>query len=463
MGEPHASANIKDNVVGVDLKMSLELVRGEDSAKVNSHKIEIDSKIGKLYDSAKKIYDYEQDELFLENYAIDNLRLYAPVDGVEITCAPKIWDAGEVFANLQTATETNTLALRTSGNRDDYFLVDVPVDEEVRFINSQNWEYSFEVEPAEGNLLIASPVGNQAGLGILGFCYVPYHFVYDVKYPVLVQVIDGDEIFQFPLAVVVQGNQPREPLSGSAVDAELSQICQYKNTPVSVSVKDVSGNSVDAYVSFECFGTKCNIGETSAGQINSDFPQCANGYVFARADGYSIGKQIISTVNPGSVSVILDRLYDIDVKVNLDGKNFGGDAVVTFTSDKDSKTVIYPEQTSVELSEGQYEVNVYVYENKELKLESGIKEQCVDVPRSGIRGFFGQTEKKCFDVEIPEQTISDVLIGGGKQQHYILEDDLKNSNTINIYADALDEPETIEDLQENYILFESKGLDIIFT
>ena len=37
--------------------------------------------------------------------------MYAPVDGVELTCSPLVWNADEVFKNLSIATETNTFAL----------------------------------------------------------------------------------------------------------------------------------------------------------------------------------------------------------------------------------------------------------------------------------------------------------------------------------------------------------------
>ena len=39
-------------------------------------------------------------------------------------------------------------------------------------MNSRYWPYAFEVSPTQGDILIANPVGNQEGLGILGFCYV---------------------------------------------------------------------------------------------------------------------------------------------------------------------------------------------------------------------------------------------------------------------------------------------------
>src|SRR3989344_1851216 len=188
--EPSAAkVSIKDGEVEVNLDMDLSITNGNDTAIVKNHKVVVNSELGRLYGSAKKVYDEEQKSLFLENYAIDNLRLYAPVDGVEVTCSPLVWNADDVFNDLQEAIEINTMALKTKGSSEDYFTVDVPgVNEEVRFLNSRTWAHAFEVSPSDGALLIANPVGNQAGLGILGFCYVPYHHVYSMKYPILVQV-----------------------------------------------------------------------------------------------------------------------------------------------------------------------------------------------------------------------------------------------------------------------------------
>ena len=197
LAEPKASSTIKDGEVEIDLNMNLNIVFGNESATVKNHKVVIKSKLENLYDSAVKVYEHEQETLFLEEYAVDILRSYAPVDGVEITCSPLVWNANKVFDELQEAIEANTLAIETGVDSDDYFKVDLPVDEEVRFLNSRNWPNSFEVSPSEGIILMANPVGNQPGLGIIGFCYAPYHFVYSVKYPVLVQVSDGDEIFQY--------------------------------------------------------------------------------------------------------------------------------------------------------------------------------------------------------------------------------------------------------------------------
>ena len=54
-----------------------------------------------LYQSALTVYNYEQSTLFLENYTIDVLRNYAPVDGVDITCSPLTWNANDIVSKLE--------------------------------------------------------------------------------------------------------------------------------------------------------------------------------------------------------------------------------------------------------------------------------------------------------------------------------------------------------------------------
>ncbi len=464
-GEPSALVNILNKNVEVRLNMKMNIMKGGDSALIQNHKISVKSKLGTLYNSAKKIYEKEQKNLFLENYAVDFLRLYAPVDGVDITCSPKIWDANEIFDSLEEAIELNTLSLRTKGaffdKEDKYFVVDINVDEDVRFMTSRDWPSAFEVLPSEGNVLLANPVGNQPGLGILGFCYVPYHFVYNVKYPVLIQVSSGEETFQFPFAVVIQGNKPREALGAIAGSSEV-ELCKYKNTPVTVRTYDNSLNFVDAEISYKCFGERCNIGMTSGGELNSEFPQCINGYVVARAEGFEDAKHILSTVQAGSVSIVLNKLYDMKVDLKLDGVNYDGEAVIYFISEEGTRTVIYPGYNDIELVEGQYEIQVYIFEDSSIQLPETTHEECIEVPRSGIGGLFGMTEENCIEMEIPSQIVSNVLVGGGKQDYYILKSQLQSSNTIEIHAESLATPSTLEELQNNYLVFEDKDLDIYF-
>ena len=90
------------------------------------------------------------------------------------------------------------------------------------------------------------------------------------------------------------------------------------------------------------------------------------------------------------------------------------------------------------------------------------QQQCIEVPQSGIGGFFGFTKERCFTIEFPEQVISSSLSGGGAQNYFILESELINSNIIEINAGSLPIPKSVEELSSNYVLFEDKGLGINF-
>jgi hypothetical protein len=463
MGVPKSQVSIGTNDVTINLNMNLNVDKENDKVSITNHKVTISSSLGDLYNSAVKIYNYEQTNLFLENYSIDALRSYAPVDGVEISCSPKIWSAEDVFTQLKQGIEANTLALRTNGNSKDYFNLKLPVSQNVRFLNSQNWTNTFEVNPSQGAALVSNPVGTQAGLGILGFCYVPYHYVYNMKYPVLVQIYEGSEIFQFPMAVVVQGNQPRQPYDVTAVGTNQDTgMCDYANTPVEIRTFDTSSNPILTNVSYQCVGQICNIGQTSSdGVLDGKFPQCVNGVITATAEGYKENDFIYSTIQGGNADLILQKLYNVGVNLKVDGANYNNKAIITFTTDNSSDTIIYPEQNSIQLSEGQYKVQVYIYSQSNLNLGPGTYQQCVPV-LSGITGMLGITQQNCFDVTIPSQVISNVLSGGGQTDYYISESELQ-SGTIQISAQSLPTPTTIDQLQSNYLSFENKGLDVSFT
>ena len=321
------------------------------------------------------------------------------------------------------------------------------------------------MSPSQESVMIAKPVGNQPGIGVLGFCYVPYHFVYDVNYPILVQIYQGEEIFQFPLAVVIQGNLPREALDTSAIEIPESGLCGYKNTLVEVNTYDITLSPIPANISFDCFGEICDIGEVdNSGTMTAMFPQCVNGFIIAESKGFEKVKEYVpTTAVPGVANIIMERLYELDVNLKLDGKDYNKEAMIVFISDDNSsKTIVYPETKKVELKQGQYEVQVYIYKNASIQLAEVEQEECIDVPQGGLGTLLGLTEEKCFDIVVPEQIISNALIGGGKQPHYILESELQSNTIIDISAQSLDTPENIEELQKNYIEFEGRGLDISF-
>jgi hypothetical protein len=461
-GEPRVNAVIRDDEVEVKVSMDFIVRKGFDSAEAIEHTVVVDSSLGSLYGAAREVYDKEQQELFLENRGVDVLRLYAPVDGVELSCSPLTWEAGKVFDNLEQALEANTFALKSEGDSDDYFNLDLEIDHNARFLTSKDWPTTFEVAPAQGELLLAEPVGNQPGLGILGFCYVPYHFVYDLKYPVLVQIQEGEELFQFPVAIVIQGNVAREPLGAKASELAEEEFCKYKNTKIEVNTYDINRIPVESEIFYECAGAKCYIGKTHNGKLLREFPQCVNGKLVVRAEGYEEISEIYSSVESGSVEVYLNKIYEMGILLKVDGKSYTGEAIISFLSNKTTRSVAYPGQKSILLSGGEYDVQVYIYENSSLELAGGTREQCVEVPRGGIGGLLGLAKKQCYEVEFPTQLASKALVGGGMQTHYLLNSELESSTALEIRVDSLPKPESLEDLQVNYVLFENKGVLIDF-
>jgi len=466
--EPKTKTTIKDGVILVKMDMPINITWENESYLISSHSIEVPSNLKKLYDSAIELYSKEQREMFLENYTVDILRNYAPVDGVEITCSPMTWNAEEVFSELQDAIEANIRALKTKGgdytltkSENKYFIIDTDIN--ARFINSKNWTSGFEVNPSRGALLISEPIGNQQGLGIIGFCYVPYHFVYDVKYPVLIQVYEGNEFFQFPFAVVLKGNVPRTPVEGNLFETDvLPELCESKSVLTSIYPTDKRANPIDANVVYQCAGVSCEIGKTSNGTLKALFPQCVNGNLIVSSPGFKDGSVFQTILVEGELSIFLDKLYDKEVNLKLNSRNYSGQAIISFISNNETNTILYPLQKRINISEGQYQIQVYIYENSSITIQASNQKQCIEVPKSGFGSLLGLTEEKCFDYAMPSQVVSNALAGGGKENYYILESELENSNLIEINAPSLPKPTSIEQLQTNYVLFENKGLDVLF-
>lgn len=475
IGEPEADFKINDNSVTGNVAVNIAVSKGEQSAVKKEFLIEINSKLGKFYEKALEIYNREKKDAFIENYSIDVLRNYAPVDGVEISCSGKVWKARDIADEIKYGLEANIGALKLNGNyyslskpENKYFVIDsisVGDGESADFIYSRDWPGKIEIdgEGSENELLIAKPVGNQKGLGAMGFCYAPYHFVYDIVFPVMVQVYERDEIFQFPFIAVVDNNVPRKGIySNLGYEEAEGDVCKFSNKKIEVNLYDTNLNGVDANVSYSCLNQECPLGETKSGRIEALVPGCFNGYLIARADNFDEKRQLFSSNEEDKADIIIDRNYEISVEMAVGGKALGnGSAIVSFTSEGKTISAALPDSNKIRLAEGLYDVDVYVYGSSEIKIPETTKTQCVDVPSGGILAVFGVTKEKCFDIIIPETKIESALAGGGKSEIYILESELKTGKA-RIKVDSLPKPDSLEQLQYNYELFENGGVEIDF-
>ncbi len=469
------NVDVLDGEVRAVVSNDVVVSRGDNSARKTVHEVSVDSKLGEFYNFAVNVYNKEKGEAFLEDYSEDVLRLYAPVDGVEIQCSPKIWRTQEVADELKSGLEGNIAALKLGAKtgQEDYFTVDyAPAeDRDVRFLYSRNWPSKFEVTPASNVLMMAEPVGTQEGLGILGFCYVPYHFVYDLSYPVLIQISDNFEIFQFPVVVVIDNNLPRQGGESSFVDTSLedeSDACNFVEDSALIRTFDVNLNPVEAEISYQCFDDVCPLGTTAldggSASLDAFVPSCLNGQLIANAEGFAEKRILFSSNSETNADIILDREYEISVDVRVAGRGMreGETAVVHFTNEGgETVSALLPENTVVALSEGIYDVKVFVYGASSVKIPASRQIECYETVRGGIFGIFGGTKEKCVDIEIPETTIDFALAGGGKTNTYILESELQRGNVL-VDASELPKPNSMEQLQYNYEVFESLGVNLEF-
>lgn len=474
-GDPLVEVVVEDRLVKVDVSSDLSVTRGDDAARKASHSLEIDSKLGKFFDLASEIYEVQKEEAFLETYAVDVLYLYAPVEGVEIQCGPKIWPTQKVITDLKEALEENFARIKFQGDyyelQDDdegYFVFDKSVDEAVNIMYSRDWPTKIEIsgEGVDDDLLMAEAVGTQAGMGAMGFCYVPYHFVYDVSFPTLIQIYDTENLFQFPVTVIIDNNVQRKANLGEGFGEaeEEFDLCQFKEQEIEVNVFDVNLNRVNANLSFECFDKRCRLGETTDGKFRGFAPQCVNGYLQLRAGGFADKSQLMSTNRESFSDIILEREYELDVELELGGRELDGTAIVSFTRD-DGKvaSVALPEFNTVKLSEGSYDVLVYVYGDSSITIPATTEYKCIEVPKEGLlSAFFGSTEEKCFNINVPETEIEFALVGGGKATTYLLESELEKGE-LTIAVAKLPKPNSLDQLQQNFELFETRRVDLRFT
>jgi hypothetical protein len=460
---------VEINEQNVDVKIYNEFFVSSDvnSVFVNEHDVSINSKLGKFYDLALKVYGFEKRNMFLEKYALDVLRLYAPVDGVEISCSPKVFVESEIRQDLAEAMSVNINALKLKGDyydlkskESEYFVTDIGenIDENVNFIYSPLWTTRIEIYGDK----IVEPVGLQQGLGILGFCYVPYHLVYDFDFPVLIQFYNEEEIFQFPISVIIDKNQAREALPSKAGSLIESEVCKYKNQDISVYTYDSRLNPVEARISFKCINTECHLGQSEIirgdAVLREKAPKCVNGFLIASAEGYADAKYQISTNKESIADIILKKKY----KVSLDLGDVEK-ALVRFKSNDYSASVLYPDLKNIELVEDYYNVSVYVYKASSLKIPGFSQRKCVNIPAQGILGFFGSEQEKCFDIEIPETDVESAVVGGGRKlYYYISEDELEDSRELNINIPLFDIPSSLKELQENYLAAEDSEIYLEF-
>ncbi len=430
----------------------------------------LDKPLGELYDIARGIYNYENGKNFLEEKTIDMMVGYdeIPLTGENFECGfVAIWDKYSVIENFKKVLGYNIPIIKIKGtehglteDEKKYYEVDIGSvkDVDINFVYSGRWPFYLDVTPEENGILKAESLSDGLGGKLKGVvesfvCYMYWHFVYDIKYPVLVILNKDDYNFQFATMVVIDRNEPRqnilEPMKIPEVDV---RFCDNKQFDIEVSVFDSDGvpvNEVD--VSYKCINHLCNLGKTTGNYFSGKVMPCGGGSVLTNKQGYHFGEAKIDTLSDASISVNMKKLYELDADVEVlrgGAGNIREDEKVYINlmnkEDDYSVNIIYPDNQKIKLIEGNYDVSLFMMKDGEIEIPAREVRTCIDVPKK-ILGVIGQTEEKCVTSKIPSIEIGRVITGGSEFSMFVSRSDLLK-NKIVFYVPYEGIPKTHEDL-----------------
>ncbi len=414
----------------------------------------VDKPLGELYDIARGIFNYENGKYFLEEKTIDMMVSYdeIPLTGESFSCgAVNIWNKNTIVNDFKRILSSNIPSLKILGTEHglteeekEYFEVDigsVESDVDINFMYSNSWPFYLESLQEEDGILKGESIGGGSGNKLMNmvqqfFCYNNYHFVYNIKYPVLILLEKDDYVFQFSTMVVIDRNLPRqniiEPLDIPVVEDK--EYCENKQFNLFVDVYDEFGYDVnDADISYRCINHVCELGKSTGNSLNSLVMPCVGGSVFVSKEGYNTGSTQVDTTEDASVSVVVKEIKELDVSVEVlrggSGELRDGETVyLTLTNEEDDygASVVYPSQDTIELISGNYKANIYMIKEGSVTVPGREVEHCVKVPKSGLGVFIGATETKCVSTKIPSVELDNVISGAAEFEFTIDMYDLKN-------------------------------------
>ena len=486
-GNLKANSVINKNEVSFSLDFPIEIKIQDFEFDINKFSQRINAPLLDLYEKAKELFENLDSENILEHKTITMMVVYdeIPLSGTTDDCIPPVWTIDKVREDFKKIISANVQVLKVKGTNyriseqeNNYFIIDPNLEDsnlDVNFLYSENWPLEIDVNPKESGLLkgqsVTSRLGPLRGLAESFVCTSTYHFIWDVKYPVLVILNKEDYTFQFGTQVVINNNEPRKSTTiGKSIEGFDNRICEARKQELTVFTKDIRNNNLDdVTIEYKCISKLCYIGETSFNSLNDavlteKYPQCLNGALIGTKKGYHPSKQIISTLEKGVTTLFLEPYKELNVDVLVEragsGKVNENEQVYIQISEEEKdnfETILYPDQKKLKLITGDYKANVYVISDfpEGLELRERNIETCFDVPKQGVvSAIFGQTEKKCVKTNIPATTVNKIISGYTEFEFSVSESDL-SKNKIVFFAPYIGKPTTLSQLNK---AFEKKNV-----
>ncbi len=467
-------ANIEDQFVEVLVDYPVDINFKDVGKLVKKHYAKIDYPLGELYNSAVDILNSQNRQFYFENKTLDVLSVYSdiPYVGQSLNCVPRVWLKNDIEANLKNYIKVNINAIKVKGSLgsevNPYFQFDIGKNYknvDSNFLFSKDWPFELKINGGEDVLKEDSVIGakNPATKLLVGlFCLNSYQFIYDIKYPVLVQLTKNSYTFQYAAQVIIKNNQPRANRLGvNNIEDQDTLFC--KATPTDNTVYALNfdtGESLnDAEINVKCISTVCNVGKTSSSGsealLNGKLPGCLNAEVMASKQGFNDGVAIANTNQAGTINIELKPKYtlNLEIKVIEDGviRDLDSDenVIIQFSNEADNYNVAVNEDSaSVELISGSYDLSSFLVVNKNnITLPGSSIEKCIDIPKAGILGIVGLKERKCFSTNIDSMNLDQIISGG---DNFVLDLDknkLSISKKIIVYVTKNNTPSNVEELK----------------
>tara|TARA_Y100000034_G_scaffold100701_1_gene124460 strand:+ start:997 stop:2913 length:1917 start_codon:yes stop_codon:yes gene_type:complete len=461
----NANVQIADNKVFVNVLSNFNVDYKEVNQRFDDVKVTVDSSLGYLYNKAVELYNKQKQENYFEEKTIDYLIIYdeIPYSGGSLSCSPRVWSKQNIEKDFKEILEINTDAVGKVNEK--YYEIDLDDGKlDLSFSYRKEWPFFMEIDGGENVLKEESAFGeNSQAAGFLTalFCLNDYHFIYDVKHPILATLNKNDLDFQFAFEVILDNNQPKENLLGINELPELdTRICDSRNTLLNLFVIDyeTEGPLNDVNVKFSCVGSSCDVGDTSFDDFGtysfSEYvPSCVNADIKTYKGDYHFGKLTLDTNEAVSSFVYMKPYHNLRVNIEVvdngvlrvpyDNEN----VFINFINVEDEFNQFLIGD-SIDLINGKYLVRSYIMReaNTPIKVKGETVEYCTSLPRPGILGALGAKEKKCFTNELEDVELEEVLVGGNEFEW--IYDGSGDELTIYVTFDGI--PGTVEEMGNVY-------------
>ena len=468
---PTAQTTIAKDKVIITLNWPIEIKKTDKTIQLNKIITNIDVKLKEIHEIAKKTMDFENKNAVFENITIGLVSINPdiPTNGMELDCTPKKWYLHEIeekakkmmHYNIPSIRIQNTPYLPFNEPKSEYkkmeqeyenMIKDMNKDKEVTmpekiptdsyeyfkmlidpgisktdittsFRYDQEWPMTIIPYPHQGNVLQSNRIkGARQYLSYL--CLNQWHFVYDIKYPVMMRLKDSTAfkgqgyIFQYAFPVLINDNKAERQITDTSqfITPEYNyEFCKETGekiydiratgiTPEAMIARELEG----ANITYECFDRYCELGKTKADQgiyrLKTALPTgCENPFITAKKQGYlPETKQLTKDMLEISLKKLKTMKYEIIIH------------------EYDSKTQTYKD-TRTELKKTE-QASFFISTNstKHYQYKTYTPEDTIELVE----------ENAIYDIEIL-LTRGDTLIGGYSQEKVKINyEDIKDKNTI---------------------------------